>query len=253
MLPEILKTLNLEKSEVEIFMQLARLGSAPASRIAGKIGLKRTTCYQLLENLVQRNILKRSLKFKTRYYAPASPKELAILLDKQITPLNDAKALLEKNTKDISSFYYQKEKNTEIAFYEGFDEIKLIYDKLLQQNDKEIFSVIKKHETTGHYLKSYWQKYLNQRIKLGKKSFSLVQKDQYSQVYIRESVKEKRQTIAVAEKDLKIFGDLKVSGDLVALVSQQEGRIFGITIEDPRIAAMFKGMLKILWKHFEKK
>ena len=51
MLGDILKALSLSKQESDIFMQLARLDSAPASRIAQKTRLKRTTCYQLLEDV----------------------------------------------------------------------------------------------------------------------------------------------------------------------------------------------------------
>jgi len=250
MLQDILKALGLDKQEMEIFMHLARLECVPASRIAQKTGLKRTSCYQILENMVKNNLIKRGLKYGIRYYTAATPQELVKLLEKKTEPLEEAKILLNKNLSEIEKFYRMGNSSTSIAFYEGFEEIKLVYDKILAQDDPQIYSILRKMDTTNHPLSSYWKQYLKERIKRKKKSFSLVPADQLSEKYIQANKKEHRNTIQIAPKEIPIFGDLKVSGKLVSLISQHEGRIFGVTIEDERIAKMFKGMLKVLWKHY---
>ncbi len=250
MLGDILKALSLSKQESDIFMQLARLDSAPASRIAQKTRLKRTTCYQLLEDLVKRNIIKRSIKYGVRYYTAATPSELVVILDKRSEPLLAAKSQLAKNISEIEKFYHGGAQNTAISFYEGYDEIKLIYDKILAQDDSDIYSILRKMDTTNHPLSEYWKKYLKERLAKRKKSYSIVPADQQAETYLKSSRVEKRMAVKVDPDDIEIYGDLKVCGRLVGLVSQHEGRIFGITIEDEKIAKMFKGMIKTLWKHY---
>ncbi len=248
MLQNILKTLGLDQNEQDIFIHLARLENAPASRIAAKTGLKRTTCYQLLENLVKRNLVKRSISHNIRYYSAVSPKELQRALQNSIKPLEEAQNLISKNLQEINKYYRPSQQETQVGFFEGYDEIKTVYEDILAQEDREIWSMVRKEETAGHPLKSFWQSYLKQRIEKGKKSYTFVPADQESQKYIADNKKEGRQTVSIEAAKIPIYGDLKVSGNLVAIISQHRGRIFGLEIRDAKIAAMFKGILKTLWK-----
>jgi sugar-specific transcriptional regulator TrmB len=252
MLPDILAQLGLNKNEVELFLQLARMESAPASLVAQKVRIRRTTCYQVLENLVKQGLIKRSIRFGIRYYSALSPSEIEARINDTINPLINAKESLQKDSKEIRRFYGQKSPEAKISFYEGFDEIKLVYEKLLAEEDKNIYSILRKQDTTNHPLQPFWKKYLKKRLALGKTTYALVPNDKSSKAYISENKKEKRETLCVSQKKLHIFGDLKVSGDLFAYVSQHEGRIFGITMESPHIAAMFRDIIKILWKDLSK-
>lgn len=253
MLPDILKNLGLDKKETNIFLQLARMDSAPASRVAQKTRLRRTTCYQILENLVQKKFIKRHIRFGIRYYSALSPSEISAKIEETLQPLTSAKNLLEESNKEIRLFYGQKNPETKISFYEGFDEIKLVYEKILEEDARDIYSIIRKQDTSDHPLHGFWKKYFKKRLALGKQTYSIVPNDQSSQVYIDESRKEKRKTLAIDPKKMHVFGDLKVSGNLFAYVSQHEGRIFGVTMESPEIAAMFRDIIKIVWQHFDQK
>ncbi len=252
MLPQILKNLGLDEKEIRIFLQTAHQKLAPVSQIAKKTGLKRTTCYQIIENLVKRKYIRRYIQHGMKYYAAASLEELKQLLDKQAAPLEEARNLLAHDTSELKKFYNVGTADTQISFYEGYEEIQLAYDKVLDQEDSEIYSLLRKEETANHPLKKYWEKYLQKRQQLGKKSKSLVPASQRSKTYVKTSAQENRYTVSIKEQDIPIVGDLKVCGNLVAIISQHQGRIFGITIENPRTAAMFKGILKTLWKHFSK-
>jgi len=251
MLPQILKNLGLDEREIRIFLQAAHQKLAPVSQIAKKAGLKRTTCYQIIENLVKRKFIKRYIQHGIKYYAAATPEELQQLLSKMVAPFDEARGLLT-DTAELKKFYNIGRNDTQIAFYEGYEEIKLAYDKILDQGDGEIYSLLRKEDSSAHPLKKYWEKYLRRRLEQGKKSYSMVPAEPQSKTYLKDSTRENRRTLSIRSQDLPITGDLKVCGDLIALISQNEGRIFGLTIENPETAAMFKGMLKILWKHFSK-
>jgi len=229
---------------------LARLDSAPASRVAQKTRLRRTTCYQILENLVGKKFIKRNIRFGVRYYSSLSPEELAARIEENLQPLANARDMLTERNREIRLFYGKQASEAKISFYEGFDEIKLIYDKILAEEDREIYSLLRKQDTTNHPLQSYWKKYFKKRLALDKHTFAIVPNDKSSRVYIDESRREKRQTLAVNPKKLHIFGDLKVSGNLFAYISQHQGRIFGVTMESPEIATMFRDIIKLLREHF---
>jgi sugar-specific transcriptional regulator TrmB len=252
MLHQILPHIGLNEKETEIFMQTAKLGGAPASRIAQKTSIKRTTCYQILEQLCERKIMQRHIHAKTRYYTSATIPELLDIFEKQIENLNSAHTQLQENQKHLEKMYNKTIGETEIIFYEGWDDIKNIYDQILNEKDKDIYSIMKKQDTKDHPLSSYWKQYLARRIKAKKHSYSLVPKTDDTNIYVTSSYREKRDTLTVPPKDIAIFGDIKVSGKSTAIISQHEGRIFGILIKDEKIAKMFKDILRALWKQYSK-
>lgn len=245
---EILQPLQLEPLEEKTFLLLAEYGSMAASIIAKKLEVKRTTCYLLLERLVKKGIVERTIRKAIRYYQAIDLETLEKVINKQIVIFEEAKQKLLDHKQALKLLYRNHEENTEVMFYEGYDEIKKAYEKILDIEDKEIYSMMKKENTQDHEMHTFWQKYLKARISLKKKTFSIVNDEENSKVYVNEAKNEYREIKIVQKSDIELFGDLKVSGDLVAFISQHHGRIWGITIQDAQIAKFFKGIIKTLWK-----
>lgn len=148
---------------------------APASRIAQKTHLKRTTCYQVLEQLCQKKIIKKHLKSKMRYYEAIPINELLNLIKTSIDDLNLTFKNLENNKNELEKMYQKNIGTTTLSFYEGFEDIKQAYDSILHTPDQEIYSLTRRQfNINNHPLKSYWNKYLNERLSLKKMSYNLI-------------------------------------------------------------------------------
>ncbi len=71
--------------------------------------------------------------------------------------------------------------------------------------------------------------------------------------YIERSSQQHRSTTSFDHSILPLFGDIKVSGNIVAIMSPYIGRIWGISIENKEVADMFRGILRLLSDHTESK
>ncbi|MBP8016648.1 hypothetical protein KAZ01_01450, partial [Candidatus Gracilibacteria bacterium] len=237
MLKNILKNLGYKDQEVNIFLQTASLGISPASLIAKKSNLKRTTCYQILELLCQKGIIKKHIKSKLRYYEAISIDDLITFVKTNIDDLNNSYENLKKNKNDLEKIYQKQIGDTSVSFYEGFDDIKQAYDSILNTNDNEIYSMTKKQfSTSNHPLHTYWQKYLNHRLSYKKMSYNIINGEDIKKSNIKIENKKLRNTLEISKDIFPIFGDIKVSGDKFVIISQQEGRIFGILIQNQELA-----------------
>ena len=74
---EYLKELGFDSGETKVYMAIVRLGESPASKIAKKADLPRTTAISILEKLVGQGVVSPHKYKNTTYYWAESPKLLA--------------------------------------------------------------------------------------------------------------------------------------------------------------------------------
>lgn len=253
MLSEILKLLWYKENEIVVFLIVASLGNAPASSIAQKANIKRTTCYQLLEMLSEKGIIKKHIKSKIRFYSAITLEELEKKLKSSIWDLSSGLQIIERNREEIERSYSKNYWNTRVSFYEWFDDIKNAYEEILDSDDKEILTFAKKDfNIKTHPLKSFWDKYYYKRLELWKESFNIVGDDNSEAQQFEYNIKKLRHNLKLPNSIISTYWDLKISWDKIIIVSQNEGRIFGLLIENTEIAKMFKDIFRVVWKSFAK-
>lgn len=253
MLEQILKNLWYKELEIKIFLTSASLWISPASTIAKKTWIKRTTCYQILESLCQRNIMKQSMKSKMKFYEAVSIDELSILLKNNIEELQSNFSIIEQNKQELEKLYQKNIWDTKISFYEGFDDIKHAYNDILNADDEEIYSISNRDfNIKKHPLKEFWDKYFYKRIEMKKMSYTISSSIESSGANLDINEKKFRETLTLPESMLSVYWDVKVSWKHFVIVSQNEWRIFGVAIKNREIANMFKSLIKEVWQKYER-
>lgn len=142
--------LGLEEKEAKVYLALLSLNRATAYSVAVKSGIKKSTTYVILENLVKKEfVLKTPQKRRTVYLAKSPKEALAIAREKIYN--------FEESLPELMAIQRKDEEEATVSYYEGIDEIKMVYEKLL--ND------IKENKCVGFYghrqnipliLKEYW-------------------------------------------------------------------------------------------------
>ncbi len=252
MLEKILTNLWYKDIEIKIFLSAASIWASPASLIAKKTWIKRTTCYTMLEWLCQKNIMRRIIKSWMRYYEAIWIEELSDFLKWNIDWLLTDFKELERNKTELQKLYVKNIWDTKISFFEWFDDIKQAYDGLLREQDDEIYSLVNRDfNIKNHPLKEYWDKYYYKRLELKKMSYTVSNSTDNTKPKIESNDKKLRKSLVLPEEILPVFWDVKVTGDNLVLISQNEGRIFWISIKNKWFANMFKKLIKELWKKYE--
>ena len=134
MLTNLLRSFQLNEKEVTIFTKVLELGPQPASRIAKICELPRNTVRSILDNLVKKGLMTKSVRAKTQYYATEKKENLirALKLKKMRTAedIDNQIQLLENYGEELSARHFAKSR-PRITFYEGLAGMEKVYEDTL--------------------------------------------------------------------------------------------------------------------------
>jgi sugar-specific transcriptional regulator TrmB len=155
----ILQQLGFSENEMHIYFASLEMGLSSAQDIAKTANIKRTTAYSVLEYLVKRGVVGKTIvRGKTRYVA--EPPE------KLLHTVNDVRASLEKALPELEALYNKNETKPRITFYEGDKAVQTVYDDTLREKPDEIlewntdeYFMFDQHKVDPHYI--------DKRVKLG--------------------------------------------------------------------------------------
>jgi len=130
-LQKLLERLGYSKNEATVYLAAMVSGLSSAQDIAAKAKLQRTTVYSVLNYLVSRGIVAKSLiRGKTRFLA--EPPE------KLYSELSDLQNKLKLAMPEFNALYNKSETKPKILFFEGKQAMQKVYDDTLEESPAEI-------------------------------------------------------------------------------------------------------------------
>lgn len=131
---EELSKAGLNKNEIRVYLYLLEQGVSTPPQIARGTHIARTHCYSILRDLSDKALIKKQKKHSSKRYTyfAKSPKALLANLDQK-------KQALEQIIPELEAFYTVQKNKPKIQFYEGFDQVKDIYEQSLSA--KEIYAI----------------------------------------------------------------------------------------------------------------
>lgn len=115
--PQLLKSLNLTADEAAVYVAAMELGQASVQALAKKSGVKRTTVYHFLDDLIERGLLQETRKKKRNIYSAIHPKQLVALEEVRLREL-------ENLIPSLLAVYNKSQTKPRVTFYEGVEGIK---------------------------------------------------------------------------------------------------------------------------------
>ena len=234
----ILKKLGFSDNEVKVYLANLELNQSSAQKIARAAGVPRTTAYSLLEGLVKRGVVAKTLdNNKTRFVAEPPAKLLSTLTTIE-TELKQALPQLEAR-------YNKGNKKPKILFYEGRAAAQKVYDDTLSEKPDEILEW-----NTNQYFS--FEKYpvdpayISKRVKLGIKAKRIAGEgsmwDKKHKKYDRSELSE----TLILPKD-KFWPDIEVNiyNNKVAFLNYAEE--MSLIIESKAIAEAMRQAYQLSW------
>jgi len=93
---QILTDYGLSKNESKVYLANLKLGIAKVNDIAKKSNTLRTTVYEILDSLLKKGLVSKTLKDNIVHFVAVSPKELLNILDEKRKKVFDGIPLLEE-------------------------------------------------------------------------------------------------------------------------------------------------------------
>lgn len=236
LLPLLIDQWMSEKKAL-IYLAVLQIGSAPASLIAFKTGIKRVTAYSLLKEMEGSGIAYSIEKKWTTYFQVVNPQQLIKKLETKLETLQSRLPELLA----LTDIYKNKPK---IQYFDGLSGVKEMYNDLLESKT-EILSFLSLHEVDEE-LKQYMMNiFLPKRLAAWVFAKVLIPQHSSNEDYIALDEQYLKKSKIINEPlfdmqvEINLYGPDKVS---IALFSSEE--MSAIIIHSPKL---YKSLLGIFY------
>ena len=238
---KILEEIGFSKKKAKIYLAVLSLGDASAIDIAKEVGIKRTTVYNILPELVLEGFVKKTIKNKKSVFFVENPDLLKTQLEEKLRLIN--KALPEiRSLQNVLPF------KPKIIFYEGFGGAKELYkdtlDSLSDGDTLLSFTGITNYQNLMP--KDISKEYIENRLKKKIRIRVIATKSDIMEQWQRDAAKELREIKIVENDKFKFDGDIEIYGNKVAMISYKEN-FMGVVIESKEISQMQRMAFELMW------
>ncbi len=238
-----LQEIGLTNDEAAVYVASLELGPATVLEIARKSELNRTTLYAVIERLMQKKLMIRSMHGKRTVFVAEPPEKLQILLKERLAKLNDV--LPELISLGRKGVYKPKMK-----YFEGIDGVKSVYRDSLQSKDKTLYAFVgvERLNVRSNALNAFWDKeYIPARKKSGLFGRLVIPDNAVGRAFKKRDVTSNRESRFVPASTYNFEGEIMMYDDVVLFISYTEDEEFALSLESKAIAKTLKMIWQIVW------
>ncbi|MFA6132309.1 MAG: helix-turn-helix domain-containing protein [Patescibacteria group bacterium] len=241
--PQTLELLGLKAKDLDVYLAVLKLGSAPLRRVAEASGYNRGTSYDAIKRLIAAGLISYVDAKPHRYFTAEDPQKLRGLATRREVALQEARQQLDSLLPDFQALAGSATYRPTVRYYEGKDGIKDILKDVLKTTERtknktyRIYSSSKLRELIA----AAWPSFLKTRIELGVhvKAISIGPGGETAGLDERKWLSKEKSSSAY------IF----IYGKKTAYVSADEfNKLFGAIIDDENITSSQTMIFDALWK-----
>lgn len=236
-LENLFKELGVNDEQAKVYLAALELGQGNMNELAEKAGLKRTSVYNYVKELITKRLITTGKKRKRTVYSAIHPNMLIEIEKARL-------AELHRSLPELLAIYNKSKTKPTVTFYEGVNGIKeVLQDMLKEKQPVSAFSDFKHMAAVfGDY---YFDVFPPERARRGIISRNIVPDTPKARELAKTDAKYLRETKFLPVPDLKT--EINIYGDKVALNSYQSNPPFGVIIEDHDIAETLRTLWQQLW------
>lgn len=239
---ELAEALGLSEKELAVYLSVLELGEGHIQDISRKSGLQRTSVYNFLEELKERQLISEIKKGKRRIFSATSPH---LLLEQQKSKVSSVERLIPQ----LLAIQNSVKDKPRVSFYEGMEGIKEIYRMTLR--DKQIIYAWEDLDRTHDMLPpSFFKGYPEERAAKKIPARCIDRDSPFARDWTaKNNVRLARESRFVSSDE---FGtEINIFGNKVAFFSYNKENPFGVVIDDASIALAQKVAWTELWNRLD--
>lgn len=240
-----LSYLGFSDKEAEVYLANLELGPSPASTVAKKAGLHRTTCYSVLCELEKKGYTRRFERARVHYFSALTGKEVEEKLQKQHQKniQNLTKILPVLTTLQSSTV-----KPPKIQSFEGFEGMKQIYEDTLIGDHSEKLAYSSISESKDEKLRAFIDEYTKKRTKNGISVRAILPDTKNAREMTKNDHQVLRTSQYVQTEKFQFKSEINIYGNKVAILSLIPPYYHGVIIESPEISETQKAIFELVWR-----
>lgn len=236
-----LQLLGLPEKEARVYMHALSLASFNVSQIAERSGLKRPTCYLLLEELTKKGYVSRIPNVKKVHYRAEPPD---VVVRQAENNVNFAKKLLPK----LTEIYRKDREMPVVRYYSGQQGIRNVFEDTLTSGIKKLYNISGTKNILDIAGTDFVKGYVERRAKKGIWVYNVRhKKEDYVHSEFYEGIAKYKREVRFTPQDIHFSNTIFIYGNKVAIFSSKGGS-FAVLIESQEVAEMHMSLFNVLWK-----
>jgi len=245
-----LTALGLADTEIFIYLHLLKSGPKTPLEISREININRSKIYRLIEMLLQKKLIERSISDRGLRLKASPPANLELLLIANEEKIKDNREALPNIIQSLSYLTNVTTGGFEISHYKGIDGLKQMLWNELKAKEVMLFGYGSINDFVG---KKFGDKHREE---------AFLRKIKYKEIGNRPEYKSKDQSFynnaygwekiyiykQIPEKILKIRHGIQIYNDTVAIINWQDKHKVGIEIINRPLAEMQRQIFCHFWK-----
>ncbi len=245
MLHEKLKNVGLNENEAKIYLAVLELGETSVSRIAAQSGIKRTTVYLSLENLMHQGLVSATRKGRKALYYAEDPRDLERIMEVRKKEISD---IIPR----LLAFTNITDKKPEIRYFQGEEGIKEALMRTLSCPGREILTMFSDSSYRSDFEEAFFVKiYRPERIRRKIYSRVLMTDNEPMRRFSNNNTEEFRDSRFLSPDTFRIGIEMVLYGESGIVITSYRER-FAVIIESPAIHSSFKSIFETLWAQAER-
>lgn len=236
--------LGLSQKDLDIYLVLAKLGSAPLRQVAEVSKISRSTVHDALKRLIELELVSFVDAQSHRYFMAEDPQQLRRLVSRKELALSEARERVEQAIPDLQDIFGSMAYRPTVRYYEGPRGVKQILQDVLSSSQKTRTKTYRVYSSSGirDLIAQAWPQY-NTARKKRKVNVRAIALGEGGKTY---GLDERKWLTQKQSAPTYIF----IYGNKTAYVSADEKqRLFGVIIDDTSIAQTQKMIFDHLWRH----
>ncbi len=249
---QVLEQLGLAPSEIEVYVALLELDSATVTDISKKSGINRTSCYDVLANLVNMGLVSKFKKKKKIYFTAGDPRRLVNYLEREKEEFQKSiegkKKMVHEILPELMSKMSPRSTKPKVNFYEGEKGMREAYEDTLTAKGEILAfaNVATMHEGLPKFFPEYYKRRAGADIAIK----AIMPNNEASRDRATRDVQEKRQSIILPDKSQTFSPEVNIYNDKMLVASWKEK--MAVIIESKELADLMRLTYKMLWEKLKK-
>ena len=157
---EELMQYGLSEKEIDLYLACLKAGSITSQRISELTGIRRSTVYEVVENLKKKGLITTHTQNKKFYFTASEPKSL-------IQRLKEKEELVKKILPDLNKISQSVPEKPSVMLFEGKTSIRDALSEMLKEKEILVYGASKTADDVfGSYTSNFARKRVEKKIML---------------------------------------------------------------------------------------
>ncbi len=241
---DLFRNLGLNDKQSDTFLKLLELGAQPASIIAKRLHMPRSSVYLVLDELKDFGLVEEFERAAIKYFKAISAGTISNILKVQERKLEQTKDLLLEYLPELEKLENRLSITPKVKFFEGKNAVAKVYEEVLQE--KEFYAFFNP-SLTKKYMPEYHFKIPETLKSTGGKAKELLvnckEADEYKKLY-----NSKKHQIKILAKPHAFESDTIICSDKIYMISYGDSDVCATEIYNKSLTQTQRVIFREVWR-----